>query len=322
MKKLTTQEFITKSKIVHKDKYSYEESKYLGGKEKIAITCKTHGLFYQIAADHMHGNGCSKCYGNNLSNSESFIKKANIIHNYKYNYVKAHYINENSKVVITCLTHGDFCQSPHSHLSNTGCMKCTNKEKLTIAKFIERAVIVHKYKYNYDLVNYKNTYHKVIIICSVHGKFNQTPKAHLNGHGCSKCAIGFGERYCRYSFEKIFNEKFINCNPDFLKYKRNLQLDGYCKELNIAFEYQGPQHYEIVKKYNSNQDILNAQIERDEFKRNKCKELTIKLIEIPYFNSNFKYEKLKEFIKAKAISLGINLPNNFDEIKMDYRDVI
>ena len=61
-------------------------------------------------------------------------------------------------------------------------------KRLTTEQFIKRAKLVHGNKYDYALVEYKNTATKVKIICPVHGIFEQRPNDHLNGKGCSKCS--------------------------------------------------------------------------------------------------------------------------------------
>ena len=61
------------------------------------------------------------------------------------------------------------------------------KEKLTNEEFIKRSKEKHKNKYDYSLVEYKNTNSKVKIICPEHGVFEETAKEHIFGHGCSKC---------------------------------------------------------------------------------------------------------------------------------------
>ena len=60
--------------------------------------------------------------------------------------------------------------------------------KLTTEEFIKKAKLVHGDKYDYSLVDYKKTNEKVKIICSIHGIFEQTPKAHLNVQGCPMCS--------------------------------------------------------------------------------------------------------------------------------------
>lgn len=47
---------------------------------------------------------------------------------------------------------------------------------------------IHGEKYDYRLVNYKNNYTKVEIICKEHGIFSQNPNKHLKGQGCSGCS--------------------------------------------------------------------------------------------------------------------------------------
>lgn len=61
-------------------------------------------------------------------------------------------------------------------------------KKLTTEEFIEKAKRVHGEEYDYSRVNYKNTKEKVIILCKKHGEFLQSPRDHLNGHGCTKCS--------------------------------------------------------------------------------------------------------------------------------------
>lgn len=59
--------------------------------------------------------------------TKEFIENAKKVHGDKYNYDKVNYINNKSKVVITCPIHGDFEQRPNDHLSGYGCYKCGNQ---------------------------------------------------------------------------------------------------------------------------------------------------------------------------------------------------
>lgn len=185
-KKITTEQFIERAKRVHGNRYDYSSSVYCGSNKLIDIICKKHGAFEQTANSHLSGSGCKKCVGL-FMDKELFIHKANKIHDNKYFYHLVDYINAVTKVQIMCPTHGIFEQTPTSHLSGSGCKKCVglfmNKDL-----FVEKASEIHKGKYDYSLVNYKNSYNKVKIICLIHGVFEQNPSSHLNGHGCPKCA--------------------------------------------------------------------------------------------------------------------------------------
>ena len=61
--------------------------------------------------------------------------------------------------------------------------------KTTVIKFIEKAKNVHGDRYDYSGVQYMAPREKVLIVCKKHGGFWQYPTDHLQGHGCSKCAI-------------------------------------------------------------------------------------------------------------------------------------
>ncbi len=60
--------------------------------------------------------------------------------------------------------------------------------KKTTDQFIHEAKTIHGDKFDYTKVNYISARTKVIILCSVHGEFVQTPNKHLIGQGCPYCA--------------------------------------------------------------------------------------------------------------------------------------
>jgi len=190
---MTTEEFITRAKQVHGDKYDYSLVKYVNANTKIKIICKIHGIFEQRPLNHLYNShGCPKCGGNKRLTKDEFEIKANEVHGNKYNYEYVEYINGQTKVKIECPTHGIFEQTPGSHLGGCGCPKCqkveaANKQRLTKDEFEIKANEVHGNKYNYEYVEYINSRTKVKIECPTHGIFEQKPSSHLMGHGCPKC---------------------------------------------------------------------------------------------------------------------------------------
>jgi hypothetical protein len=125
-----------------------------------------------------------------MKTSEQFINESKKIHYDKYNYSMVDYVNNYTKVNIICHIHGVFKQTPKHHLKY-GCKKCAD-DKLKIRKkdlklFINQSNKKHNNKFDYSLVDYKNNYTKVSIICPIHGVFKQTPNNHLK-ESCFKCA--------------------------------------------------------------------------------------------------------------------------------------
>lgn len=62
-------------------------------------------------------------------------------------------------------------------------------KKFTQDWFIQRSQDIHMSKYDYSLVRYTRHKDKVVIICQIHGEFEQLPQNHLKGHGCPGCGI-------------------------------------------------------------------------------------------------------------------------------------
>jgi len=137
-KRTTTQEFISKAKKVHGDKYDYSSVQYVNNKSKILITCKIHGDFEQRPDNHIGlGQGCMRCKADHLAlkstkNQFNFLEKAKIIHKNKYDYSKTKYTKSIEKINIICPEHGSFLQEANSHLKGHGCPKCGLNIKLPV----------------------------------------------------------------------------------------------------------------------------------------------------------------------------------------------
>lgn len=131
--------FIFKSKEKHGDKFDYSKTKYYNSSQKITIICPEHGEFQQDCTSHLSGAGCGIC--SNKINADKcrksideFILDSKKIHSDKYDYSKVKYSNNNTKVTIICPKHGEFRQTPNSHIKGkSGCPKCNESkgERLT-----------------------------------------------------------------------------------------------------------------------------------------------------------------------------------------------
>ncbi len=130
------------------------------------------------------------------SSTQKFIDKSKAIHGDKYSYEKSLYSVNHVKVIITCEVHGDFTQTPNSHLYGRGCPRCGKESasalrSVSLQTFLKRAKKVHGDKYDYSLINssnYSGVSSKCHIICKKHGKFEQVGSSHLIGHSCERCS--------------------------------------------------------------------------------------------------------------------------------------
>lgn len=210
-KRLTTEEFVTKARVIHESKYDYSKVKYANSKTKIEILCHEHGSFWQIPYNHLNGQGCSecgklKCDEAKKCTQEEFIIRSKLVHKDKYIYDKVKYKGTDNKIVIICHEHGEFMQTPHNHLRGVGCSECgrtstIKKQSSNKEEFIIKAKLVHINKYDYSKTNYTNNRAKVIITCPIHGDFKQVPKDHLAGCGCPSCmACGFNPNKPAYLY--------------------------------------------------------------------------------------------------------------------------
>jgi hypothetical protein len=106
---------------------------------------------------------------------------------------------------------------PHSETSIISILSPNAKENAYLKRrkenFLEKANQIHKNKYDYSKFIYINNRIKSIIICPLHGEFNQCAHEHLDKCGCSKCAIQRLPQYqSKTDAEFIKEARFIHEN--------------------------------------------------------------------------------------------------------------
>ena len=274
-------EFIWKAIQKHGYKYDYRKVEYINNKTKVCIICPEHGEFWQRPDAHLYQNqNCPICeHRCKKYTTEEFIKKARDIHGDKYDYSKVNYKINNIKVCIICPKHGEFWQTPDSHINKkTGCPKCANRYE-TSEEFIEKAKTIHGDKYDYSKVKYIDSKTAICVICPKHGEFWQKPVYHLQKNGCPKCneshlesdmRILLEENDIKYEYQKKFD------------WLGRQSLDFYLPDYNIAIECQGRQHFEPVKQFGGI-DEYKKTIKRDKEKYKKC---ILNNITLLYYTNN------------------------------------
>ena len=309
----TNEQYILEAKGVHGGFYSYDKTRYKSAKDKVTITCPIHGDFEQEAGSHLSGCGCPRCMATKMSdnktmNQEEFLERATKTHKEKYDYSKVKYAGYYNPIIIICPIHGEFEQKPSEHLHGGGCQRCgiekrTQKITKTKEKFIDDARKVHGEKFNYDKVNYVDSYTAVTITCPKHGDFNQCPVNHLQGRGCPMCSQSRGER----AISMFLDAYNINYIPQYRITFRvddagiyNARADFYLEynDKKYIIEFNGQQHYKFTSPYHDTIDALYRQQERDIRLSEWCVEHGITMIIIRYDEIN----KIEEILTNQLLN--------------------
>lgn len=126
-----------------------------------------------------------------------------------------------------------------------------------------------------------------------------------------------GEESIRLYFETAFNLPFPKTKPSFLKNPETgnlLELDGYNKELGIAFEYRGSVHYS-QNFFHKTKESLEKLEHRNGIKEELCQKAGIKLIVVPNLNCFFEKMAFNPWITKELISKGITPPAQLPELE-------
>jgi hypothetical protein len=186
---------------------------------------------------------------------------------------------------------------------NSWCPECFGNIKLTLYYLKELA----KKRGGLCLsTEYVNAQSPMEWSCEQGHVWTATAGGIVSGKWCPSCKVRVSERICRKYFEEIFKEKFLKIRPDWLRNDRGrkMELDGYSKKLNLAFEYQGEQHYFNIPNLQVSHPL--ERIIRDDILKEKlCKENNVRLIHVPYY---VRKEDMGKYILQQVDRYGITVP--------------
>lgn len=251
-------DFIKKANIKYNSKYDYSYIDKLDSTSKLKIYCPKHNnVFYQLKNNHLNSDyPCKQCKSENKT--KEIIEEFILIHGDKYDYSLVNFVTRKTHVKVLCKKHNHtFLITPDKHINRKqGCPICAKERtkqsnSLNQDEVINRFRSVHNDRYDYSKVVYDNMHTKVIIICPIHGEFEQTPNSHQRGNGCPECNKGqdsletmiskLPSKFKNYDFS---NSKYIDsttpisvtcdkCGNRFNQIPRSLIQGHGCKQCSL-----------------------------------------------------------------------------------------
>lgn len=183
-----------------------------------------------------------------------------------------------------------------SKKEGTRCEQC-RREKDTIWTKDEIIKYVESQDYKFiRFITYEKNNSLIEIKCHK-GHINQVRfRKFKEGTRCTECNKSKGEEKVKDTLKEMCIDfksqyKFKDC-----KCKKELPFDFYIPSLNIAIEYDGIQHFEILPHWGGIDKLIETKI-HDEIKTQYCKRKRIKLIRIPYWEfKNIENILIKELV--------------------------
>ena len=310
--KLSWEEILKRFREIHGTKYIYDEKSYKDTHTKMRMYCSekypdgtVHGWFEKSPHKHIsQKQGCPYCT-HKKHTIDSLKHSIKMIHGDKYDLSNIVIYNNNKDYIYPIChckdiygnEHGSFKITVHNFLKGRGCPKCGqklrhDKRTRTTDEFISESNIIHNFKYDYNLTDYKSIKDYVWIIChekdcngKEHGQFLQLAELHLRGVGCPKCGKTISQQEDKIS-DYIENDLGLKIERNNRKIIGNgKEIDIFVPSEKIGFEFDGmiwhSEKYKDDNKYHVD-------------KTNICLKCGIKLFHI--------YEN--EFVKNRNLVLN------------------
>jgi len=280
-------------------------TEYINDRTHLKWECEEGHQWEATPSNIKRGKWCKACTGLNKGSIEEMHQIAASKNGKCLSNV---YTNSQTKLTWECEKGHTWKAVPSSIKSGKWCKKCVNYQKGTIDDMKELA---QKRNGSCLSTTYTNSTTPLMWQCADGHTWDASPSSIKNGSWCPHCHFHFTEEKVRHIFEQLFNAPFKKTRK---VVEGNLELDGYNKELNIAFEYNGIQHYEYTPYFHRSAEEVQNQKDRDYQKMLFCSDNLIALIVVPYWESNSDKE-LIAYIKQELTKQGIKYPKT--QVKLD-----
>jgi len=294
---------------------------YLGNNLKLHWECDKGHKWQATPGNIKSGKWCPLCGGTHRLSIEEMRSLA-VAHGGRC--LSDKYINRKTKLAWKC-EHGHIWEAmPGSIKSGKWCPVCAVKRRADSSRdSIETMRTIAEQRGGKCISEiYAGNHRKLTWECVERHKWEAVPGSIKSGTWCPECSAGLGERISRTYMEQLFGEKFPKARPKWLKSPEGnqLELDGYCATLHLAFEHQGAQHFESVVRFHTREKTFERGQMLDDCKRRLCDEHGITLIEILEVPHYIPITELREYIKQECLHFKVRLPNDFDPRIIDLKE--
>jgi len=236
-RKVTQEDFIGRARVIHGDKYNYDNIGYTNITSPIRFTCLKcgHENLLRQARHHVEGSnqGCEICTSVlRTRNKETFLKKLFYRHKdtEKWDFKDFNYVSNNTKSKVTCLNGHEFMTRPNDLLTGYGCRICGHTKvaagrkprpvnKRIITKLLSNNVIT-------DLTDYRIITDRVRSRCLVCDYKWESRAGYLfDNPRCPNCEQAKGHKKLEKRFED-YKEAIKDKFGDKYKYKEETFVNG------------------------------------------------------------------------------------------------
>jgi len=233
--------------------------KYYGNNIKHRWQCQNDHIWEATAGNVKSGKWCSICAGVQAHTIEAMHGLAKIKGG---SCLSTFYVNRRQRLLWQCEEGHTWITQAASVIEGKWCPVCgiIKRSDSLRADIKEIKAIAQERGGKCLSQKYERSNEKLLWQCFLGHQWEAVLSSIKNGGWCPECSAGIGERICRIFMEQLFGEEFPKSRPRWLKSPEGtqLELDGYCMKLNLAFEHQGSQHF--VK--NDRFDKLDNSFER------------------------------------------------------------
>jgi len=293
---------------------------YINDNTKIKWECAEGHQWYAVPNSIKQGRWCPQCGIKRRSNARKLTIDGmqSLAESKGGKCLSKRYVSSVAKLKWECAKGHQWEATPAGVKHGHWCPYCSGTARLTIKDMFQLA----EERGGKCLSNkYTNNRTKLLWECFHGHQWEAAPDKIKQGRWCPECSTGLGERICREFFEQLFDNKFPKSYPQWLinDSGNQMELDGYCKKLQLAFEHQGEQHYSLVKPFINTEAGLIQRKRDDQLKVNLCKNKGILLIQVPEILSRLSIGEIKPFIKSQCLNDQFPIPNSFDVKRVELR---
>lgn len=236
---------------------------YENGNTKMLWQCKLEHKWFAVYNNIIHGRWCPYCAGKYVTIED--CRRAASINEGKC--LSEKYITSITKYLWECKFGHQWLAVYNNIQQGQWCPDCTTTKKKTIEDCKQIAK-----QNNGDCLSekYINCKTKMLWKCNFGHRWSSVFDKIVQGCWCPECSRGKNQRQLFEIIKNIFISYSILYNFrgfEWLKLKKKLELDIFVKDLKLAIEYDGKQHFNSVEFWGGN-IFFDKTKERDQLKNN------------------------------------------------------